>query len=144
MSDDRKTTTLEELVGAHLLSGVQPGTRPRGEYQDEDPDTLTVVLDDVAYMIIEDPSDGYRSSMQDIEIADITTVTNRFQPVKVTATMRVKKADEYHQPEIIDITDDATGKIVLSLGTGDADDYYPYFVADWHPENLILNAGIEK
>lgn len=136
MSEQTKeTTTLEQLVGPHLLSGVQPGIRQATERYHEDANTLAVVLDGKCWVIVEDPSDGYRSSMQDIEAGDLAEVTNTFKPVRVTAAMR-----DYSVDDVLEFTDDATGKTVLAIGTANTIDYYPYFVADWMPENLIHNA----
>ncbi len=39
----------------------------------------------------------------------------------------------------IQFFDAVTNKLVLEIGTDNADDYYPYCVMDWHPENLAIN-----
>ena len=143
---EKQIVTLESLVGPHMLSGVQPGVRPKAidDRYGEDANTLTVVLDGIAYAVVEDPDDGYRSSMGDIQIVDVTEVTNTFAPVAVIAAMRDPQVSKYQVDDVLDVTDVATGKIVLSLGTGNTHDYYPYFVADWSPENLSLNASVEQ
>lgn len=67
--------TLSDLIGKHHLSGVDFGTIPADldRYIYEDSETMTFVLDGRAYCIVEDPSDGYRSSMRDIFEAPIAS-----------------------------------------------------------------------
>jgi hypothetical protein len=38
-------------------------------------------------------------------------------------------------------TDVVTGKVVLEVGTDNTEDYYPYCVMNWSPENLACNVG---
>ena len=33
------------------------------------------------------------------------------------------------------------GKLVLAVGTRDTDDYYPWFEAVFHPDNMACNIG---
>jgi hypothetical protein len=70
--------------------------------------------------------------MEDIKKSD-ATVKNMFKSCKVVGKMRGGSDN------VIDFTDSATGKIVLSVGTQDTDDYYPCFVAEFTPENMTVN-----
>lgn len=91
----------------------------------------------LTYTAIEDPSDGYRSSMREIKVSKVV-VKNTFKPVQVFGIMR--HDNKYNKNDIIDFYDVKTGKIVLSVGTSDSDDYYPSFVAEFTPESMVLNA----
>lgn len=33
--------------------------------------------------------------------------------------------------------------MILEVGTANTDDYYPYYVANWNPENMHINEGKE-
>ena len=132
---------LDELVGPHLLSRVEPGVEHRqlGPQAWEDANTLAFILGEVAYIAIENPDDGYRSTLSQIQLApaDVVGVGFRFPPVKVTAVRRVP--DSYIQCDIIDFIDDVTGEVVLSVGTDNTVDYYPMCVLNWNPKGLCLN-----
>lgn len=128
---------LQDLVGEHVLTGVDFGTGPRDAYDYEDPNTMTFVLDGVAYRITEDPSDGYRSSMREIAVVE-NSVSNTFAPVKVVARYREK--GEYHpHDEVLELIDAANGKVILEAGTSNTDDYYPWFTANFWPEKMAVN-----
>lgn len=44
--------------------------------------------------------------------------------------------------ELLVFVSRATNKPVCVFGTGNTDDYYPYFVAKFHPENMGINGGL--
>lgn len=133
---------MKSLVGKHLLSGVDEVNRKINTYGDyfEDCQCINFVLDGITYTAIEDPSDGYRSSLGDLLISD-EKVSNNFEPVEVEVTYREKTEDNDWSTdcEILDFTDTKNGKKVLEIGTDNTDDYYPSFVACFTPENLSIN-----
>jgi hypothetical protein len=53
----------------------------------------------------------------------------------------MRENDKYEEHDILDLIDVVTGKVVLSVGTGNTDDYYPYWVAEFTPENMGANAA---
>lgn len=133
--------TLESLVGEHALSGVDFETARvpvwTGSDMFEDAQTCRFCLDGITYVAIENPDDGYRSSLRSIGITG-DTVRNSWPPVRVLASMRTR--GRYSgSSEVLELRDVVTGKIVLSVGTEDVDDYYPGFVAEFSPENLAHN-----
>jgi len=130
---------LDDLVGEHVLSGVDFMKRKENTWGEhfEDCEVVNFVLDGVTYTAIQDPSDGYRSSMKEIMVSD-TQISNSFPEQRVIATMRPNS--QYYDNEILDLTDAVTGKVVLSVGTENTDDYYPYWVADFDPKNMAINA----
>lgn len=132
---------LKTLTGIHKLSGVDRDRQAiKSEWGDynEDCDVISFVLDGKTYTATEDPSDGYRSCMKSLLASNIK-VKNKFKPHRVMCQMRGDS--EYgERNDILDIVDVKTGKVVLSVGTGNYDDYYPYFVAEFNPENLAINA----
>lgn len=132
---------LKDLVGKHILSGVDMNSKSiEAECGDsfEDCQVINFVLDGVTYTAIEDPSDGYRSTMREIATSE-KAVSNVFAGQEVLAKMRDN--DEYEEHDILDLVDVVTGKVVLSIGTGNTDDYYPYWVAEFTPENMGANAA---
>lgn len=137
--------TLEELKGEHDLSGVDFGKKPadKDNFEYEDSNTMTFVLDGRAYCVIEDPSDGYRSSMGDIIEVPVESVSNRFAPVRVLARMR-EKSTYGSAAEILELIDMVTTKVVLETGTDNSDDYYPSYVANFTPEDMAINQAAAK
>ena len=131
---------LKDLVGIHELSGVDTTTEKVKQYSDtyEDAGVIRFVLDGKTYKAIEDPGDGYRSYCRELEVCD-EVVSNNFSPQKVMAKM--KDNDTYSVNDTIQFVDVVTGKVVLEVGTDNADDYYPYCVMSWSPENLACNIG---
>ena len=68
------TVTLKDLAGAHALNGVDLTNDKIKAWYDkdvyEDAQCFSFRLDEKTYTAIEDPSDGYRSSMQEIRVSD--------------------------------------------------------------------------
>lgn len=132
---------LKDLIGLHELSGVDTGVVPADKdvYPYEDSETFSFVLDGKTYTAVQDPSDGYRSSMADI--AEGGEVKNTFAPQKVMATMLEATPGDYEtEHDVLTLTDVVTGKEVLRVGTGNTDDYYPYWVAWFGPEGMACNS----
>ena len=129
---------LKDLVGKHLLTGVDEFTKAEIVYGGfEDCQYLNFILDGVTYTVIEDPDDGYRSSMKEIKVSDVP-LTNMFAPIEVIASY--KDIDKYGtKGDLLIITDAKNGKVILEIGTEDTNDYYPSFVANWSPENMAVN-----
>ena len=132
-----KQKELKNLIGEHLLSGVDTYSKKIAveSYYNfgEDCNCISFVLDSVTYTAIENPSDGYRSSMKKLEI-DNVVVKNTFPPIKVVG--RMKPNDDYGVNDVLEFINLENGKTVLEVGTSNVEDYYPYFVANFYPENL--------
>lgn len=140
------TIILENLVGSHLLSGVDrlPDHPMMSEYDTEySGEVLRFTLDGVTYMVREDDNDGYRSAMRDVLISD-TPPVNTFPPVPVVASYVTKAAtvvpgwNDYETNDVLVLARQDNGVHVLAVGTRDVDDYYPTFVAHFDPEALGL------
>lgn len=133
------TVADEKFIGLHKLSGVEYGSIENDDkYYSDSSNVMYFILDGVTYAAIEDPTDGYRSCMKDIVVSE-HKVTNRFKAQRVLGIQREK--DSGWRQDVIDMYDVVTGKRVLSFGTGDADDYYPFFVCEFTPENMVINIG---
>jgi hypothetical protein len=130
----------ESLVGEHELDAVDESTEQvKKWYGDtfESANCIRFRLDGKVYTGIEDPSDGYRSSMEKLFVS-ADTMTNVFKPVRVLARIRT----EYEHggvSDVLQLLDMANGKVILEVGTDNTDDYYPVFVASWKPENMAAN-----
>jgi len=128
---------LKELVGKHILTGVDFETiqLPEDAWEPE-AQGINFVLDGKTYTAIEDPEDGYRSCMEKIFVSD-KKIKNTFEAVEVVGSM--KPEGDYEVNETIQFIDTKNGKLVLEVGTDNIDDYYPYFVANFTPENIHYN-----
>jgi hypothetical protein len=139
---DEKEVDMQSLVGKHLLSGVDESELSVEQYSGhfENCQCINFILDGITYTAIENPEDGYRSCLDNILITE-TKVTNKFAPVEVLVSYLDKQKNEYYSEDcdLLEFVDTKNGKLVLQIGTGNTNDYYPYFVASWTPENLSVN-----
>jgi hypothetical protein len=70
---------IKDLVGKHYLSGFDTATEKADKSYNEDFDVVRFVLDGRTYKAIEDPSDGYRSYLEDLIVTD-EIISNTFPP----------------------------------------------------------------
>lgn len=136
---DLKNVSLDDLVGEHMLDAVDMLTERVKQYGDhyEDASLIRFRLDNVVYTAIEDPSDGYRSSMDRLYASPSEPMRNVFPPVKVVGRKRAD--DTWSKNDTLELFDPETGKIIVEVGTDNTDDYYPSFVSSFHPENMAAN-----
>ncbi len=127
---------LEDLIGEHYLSGLDTDIKKAEETWQDDANVFRFVLDGITYKATEDPSDGYRSYLEDLETTE-EKVDYTFPPQKVIGKMR--EDEDYSKNDVIEFYDAITTKLVLALGTDNYDDYYPSCIMDWSPENLAVN-----
>lgn len=130
---------LKDLVGIHSLTGIKRG---RGLYLEnfcgykEETEFVAFRLDGVTYLAIENPDDGYRSYCEDLVVDNSIELTE----IPRTDVICVMKPDGYYEKkDILLVLDERTLSCVLEVGTANTDDYYPYCVMSWHPENLYIN-----
>jgi hypothetical protein len=137
--DDPKTVTLDDLVGEHVLDGVDTYIEQVKKYSDyaEDANVIRFRLDGVVYIAFEDPSDGYRSSLDKLIISPTAEMTNTFPPIRVLAKMKTNGS--YSENDTLELIDLVTAKVVMEVGTDNSDDYYPSFVSNFTPENMATN-----
>lgn len=136
----KETIELESLLGEHVLDAVdmfEEDMKARyGDYTDHC-QIFRFRLDGKVYTAIEDPSDGYRSSMGELFVSD-DAMKNVFPPIRVVAK---KKAPGYGENDTLEFIDATTGKVVAEVGTDNSDDHYPSFVGAFFPANMATNAG---
>lgn len=132
---------LESLLGKHTLTGVDEYNETIKSFGvEEDANFIAFALDGKTYIAAEDPEDGYRSHMKDLVCIETDQIIkNKFDAVEVIGKM--KGPGEYAANDILELIDTKTGKIILEIGTENTDDYYPYFVGKFYPENMIINQG---
>ena len=122
---------LDSLVGEHALDAVD--LMPEGT---GDAEAIRFRLDGIVYTATEDPDDGYRSCLKEITVSD-APMKNVFPSVKIEAR---KRTGGGYVSDVLELVDTITGKTVLEVGTDNTDDYYPWFVGAFWPENMALNA----
>lgn len=132
---------MESLVGEHVLDACDLfADNIKASWGDsfEYCEMIRFRLDGNIYTGIEDPDDGYRSSLRGLYVSD-DAMKNVFPPVRVLAKM--KDAGEHGQSnDTLQLIDMVTGKIVLEVGTDNTNDYYPWFVGCFFPDCMATNA----
>jgi len=129
---------LSDLQGIHLLTGVEQGNEAYIEYEDCEGDRNFIIfgLDNKKYKAIEDPGDGYRSYMNELEETE-QIIKNALPSVEVYCKM--KASETYYTNDVLEMWDTTTNKLVLAIGTANTDDYYPYCVMEYNPKNMAIN-----
>lgn len=131
---------LKDLVGEHLLSGLDTYKEPPADEWSDEGDAIRFVLDGVTYKAVENPDDGYRSYLRELQTTP-EAVQYNFPPQKVFAKM--ENDDEWGKNDVLQFFDIVSSKLVLAIGTRNYDDYYPCAILEWHPENLSINQPSE-
>ena len=132
--------SLIDLVGNHTLDAVDFTNEEMDLWNDGYTEHCQVIrfrLDGVCYMAIENPDDGYRSSMKSLVICESPNMKNVFPPLSVIGRHRGNTT--YSEDDILELIDAVTGKTVLEVGTTNVDDYYPCFTAWFNPEGMAHN-----
>jgi len=95
-------------------------------------DDLKFRIGDLTFEAIEDESDGYRSSLAEFKLVE-----------NIRPTIREKVTITTDEGEYFYLTN-KIGKVVLTVGTDYADDYYPCFVFNWEPINLSTYVDVDS
>jgi len=132
---------LKDLLGEHWLDAVDFSVVQVTEYDERliDASAIRFRLDGVAYTVVEDPDDGYRTTMGEMFVSDGADMKNVFAPVWVAGRWQEKGEHDDGDPDVIELVDIWTGKVVISVGTDYGDEYYPSFVSYFAPENMVHN-----
>lgn len=124
---------LKELVGKHILQGIEL-------CETEHVGCVKFTLDDITYMAVENPSDGYRSYCDDLVVVNESCLT-KLPNIEVMCCHITECG--YGNGDLLDFIDANNGKRFLRIGTENVDDYYPCCVFDYTPENLSCNENRE-
>ena len=135
---------LKDLVGIHLMTGIETGTiKINGWwYKSNNCNYVKFRLDNVTYMAVEDPEDGYRSCCNELEIVDEECKT-KLPAILVECKMREDSnvtGWRKEKNDILEFYDAVKKQMLMAVGTGNIDDYYPYFVFAYMPELLSCNS----
>jgi hypothetical protein len=128
---------LKDLVGDHILSGVEIGALTRKTYYGEEHcNYIKFTLDGVTYSAIEDPDDGYRSYMEELVVSEGPC---KIKLPNIEVVCKMEDDTYYEKNDVLLFFDVLSGKEILAIGTKNYDDYYPYCRLDYHPENMYCN-----
>jgi len=122
---DINNIPLEALLDLDELSGVE-----RGYFDGEN--HISFILNGISFTATEDPDDGYRSAMRSLTLGK--NVENTFPPIKVSLSMSING--------YLVVMDVVSKETILEVGTDFSDDWYPYYVDNWHPEKMHINKGV--
>jgi hypothetical protein len=127
---------LENLKGCHILKGIELGTREvDGFWKKTNSNYIKFTLDDTTYLAVEDEADGYRSYMRELEIVD-EKCKIKIPNIQVVCKMRKER---YEDCDILEFIDLMNGEMILAIGTGNTNDYYPYCCFEYYPEKMACN-----
>lgn len=135
---EQSEVKLQELTGVHVLTGVGYTGKYGATWDSYAAGWF--VLDGKKYIAYENPSDGYRSCMDHLEVTTATAKDNLFPGVEVLCRMCTENVADWYNCDILEILDVKNGEKILSVGTANKDDYYPWFVFVYIPENMACNA----
>lgn len=93
-----------------------------------DGNSIIFVLNGISYCAVEDPSDGYRSSLGGLYRVR-ASIPLFPRPVYVKCVF---------DDDFVIFVNIKTNKNILTVGTDYSDNYYPSFVSDFRPSNIDL------
>lgn len=129
--------TLESLCGKHTFSGCEITSEDvEGYYGVETCAVCLFTIDGVTYKAVENQDYGYRSFCEELEVSE-KKPRYSFAPVEVACSMMESTA--YSENDVLVIRDLKNGKTILQVGTTSCDDYYPYCLFEYTPENMACN-----
>jgi hypothetical protein len=102
----------------------------------EDCQAVNFKLDGVTFSAIEDPSDGYRSTLNVVKVIPDNSIKNTFPECRVVAR---DTSLDHEDRKTVSFVDIITGRTVLEIGTNYRDDYYPSFVGYFNPTAMVTN-----
>ena len=127
----------KELYGERTLLAIRTDVRHPFSV---DAGGVALYLDDFTVFVFEDPCDDYRSMAAEPLIANTPLYNFGCSPEYLRIPVRVSTMADCDGADGIQLVDRRNGKVILRLGTDNTDDYYPYFVCDWRPQNIAENA----
>lgn len=137
---------LKHLVGEHKLSGICL-VNLIDKYS-EDYQKIYFTLNNITYCVTEDPDDGFRSYMDDIVMTTDNISMTTFPPINVVCThlseIKEDNTSRTTMTNILVISDKANGLPILRVGTENTNDYYPYTVCEYTPQNMVYNVLVGK
>lgn len=148
------TTQVMAMSHFQSLAGIEL------EYYGADSGDSTFMVDSIVFKILEDPNDGYRSTLGAIDYTDQHNSIFFKTPV---ARVRIETYDTAGEPDdrpslkehggddydyalcenqgyrLVDVTD---GHVWLEFGTHNYDDYYPIFIFRHTPKAIPLKTAL--
>lgn len=131
---------LEDLCGKHILSGIEFGSME--DLYGDIVNYLMFTLDGKTYRAVEDSDDGYRSFCRELEIVECECKT-KLPDIKVFCEYQdiIGGGVWDEEADVLVVVDAKSQLPILRVGTGNTNDYYPYCVMHWMPENMAINQG---
>jgi hypothetical protein len=137
------------LVGLHTLDARAEFNFPKPElsYWDSDPAVAAYRIDGEWFAFIEDPSDGYRSTMGGVAklpAAAIPRINSAaFAPILLEFRwFDGARVNSYGLDRLLYATSENSDGCVLVVGTRNYDDYYPTFLHSWAPDGSLIVPSI--
>ena len=131
---------LNDLIGNHVLTGIEYGQKiVRQHFCEENCNYVKFTIDGITYMALEDPDDGYRSYMNELEIVEEPC---KIKLPNILVCCHMKGDGEWAKNDILIFVDIENGKTILEIGTENYDDFYPYCVLNYYPENMSCNEDV--
>lgn len=124
---------LSNLVGNHVLSGIERGVKTVNDFWHNECEYIRFCLDGVTYEAVEDPDDGYRSYLKELE------VVKDMPKIKLPDCPVICEMSDEDETDILIILDAISKRRVLSIGTDYTEACYPFCVFNYNPENLWCN-----
>ena len=127
---------IQEHVKTHFMSlaGVDL------DYYGADSGDCTFNIDGIVFKVLEDPDDGYRSHLGPIDYSGTHSSIFFDKPIAKVRIEEFEDEDEdgaewsRHATHGYRLVDALDKHIWLEFGTGNHDDYYPYFMFRHYPK----------
>ena len=78
--------------------------------------------------------------MEELEVSEEPC---KFKLPNIEVVCTMMGDERYVRNDVLQFVDVLSGKEILSVGTENFDDYYPYCHLEYHPENMYCNRRAE-
>lgn len=131
---------LRDLVGTHLMTGIETGTINRNccWHEKDKCNYVKFKLDDITYMV----DYGYWSCCEELEIVDEECkieLPNILVKCKMREDSNTNRWNE-EKNDILEFYNINNKKMFMAVGTSNIDDYRQYFVFEYTPDLLSCNS----
>ena len=125
---DTEGIPFKDLYGIHILSGCEYSFDKNGF------SSLKFILDETTYEAVEDPHDGYRSSLGGVYR---TTENCKLNIPDIKVEIMKCPEDDLDGIQFVVRENDYSARNVITIGTDHYDAWYPCAVMNFSPENFV-------
>ncbi len=133
--DDYRSSSGDKKYRGMVFTHFNSLINSEVDYYGADSGHHSFKIDNIAFKVLEDPNDGYRSCLGVIEYGEQNDSIFFSSPIAKVRIEKFQESTEYgNENEGYRLVDVEDGHVWLAFGTDHCDDYYPMFVFTHTPK----------